>query len=79
MDEFLRRELLAARPDYGWLSEETDDDGSRQKAKRKSRPPVHAALLISLQKILPPEAVLTPADGRITRPPVPWQSAPEGA
>ena len=34
VDEFLRRELLAARPDYGWLSEETDDDGSRQKAKR---------------------------------------------
>ncbi|MEN0040234.1 MAG: 3'(2'),5'-bisphosphate nucleotidase CysQ [Pseudomonadota bacterium] len=34
VDEFLRRELLAARPDYGWLSEETDDDGSRQQAKR---------------------------------------------
>ncbi len=26
VDTFLKRELLAARPDYGWLSEETADD-----------------------------------------------------
>lgn len=29
VDAFLHRELRAARPDYGWLSEETRDDGSR--------------------------------------------------
>jgi myo-inositol-1(or 4)-monophosphatase len=29
VDEFLRAKLLAARPDYGWLSEETADDPSR--------------------------------------------------
>ncbi len=29
VDEFLRSELLAARPDYGWLSEETEDDPER--------------------------------------------------
>lgn len=34
VDEFLKRELLAARPDYGWLSEETEDDGSRRQATR---------------------------------------------
>ena len=29
VDAFLKRELLAARPDYGWLSEETDDNEDR--------------------------------------------------
>jgi myo-inositol-1(or 4)-monophosphatase len=29
VDGFLRDTLLAARPDYGWLSEETEDDQSR--------------------------------------------------
>ena len=29
VDDYLRRELLAARPDYGWLSEETEDDAAR--------------------------------------------------
>lgn len=29
VDRMLRTELLAARPDYGWLSEETEDDLSR--------------------------------------------------
>lgn len=29
VDRFLRQELLKARPDYGWLSEETDDDADR--------------------------------------------------
>lgn len=29
VDTFLRTELLAARPDYGWLSEETADDPVR--------------------------------------------------
>ena len=29
IDRMLRRELLAARPGYGWLSEETEDDASR--------------------------------------------------
>lgn len=29
VDQFLKRELCAARPDYGWLSEETLDDASR--------------------------------------------------
>lgn len=33
-DSFLNETLLAARPDYGWLSEETDDDVARLKAKR---------------------------------------------
>jgi myo-inositol-1(or 4)-monophosphatase len=33
-DNFLNEVLLAARPDYGWLSEETDDDAARLKAKR---------------------------------------------
>ena len=29
VDAYLRESLLAARPDYGWLSEETEDDKSR--------------------------------------------------
>ena len=29
VNEMLSRELRAARPDYGWLSEETDDDDAR--------------------------------------------------
>jgi myo-inositol-1(or 4)-monophosphatase len=29
VDRFLREHLLAARPGYGWLSEETDDDPAR--------------------------------------------------
>jgi myo-inositol-1(or 4)-monophosphatase len=29
VDRFLREHLCAARPDYGWLSEETDDDAAR--------------------------------------------------
>ena len=34
VDELLRTELLAARPGYGWLSEESDDDSSRLAARR---------------------------------------------
>lgn len=34
VDKFLKDTLLAARPDYGWLSEETEDDEKRLKAKR---------------------------------------------
>src|SRR5688572_33425515 len=34
VDAILRQRLLAARPDYGWLSEETEDDGSRLAARR---------------------------------------------
>lgn len=34
VDEFLRTSLLDARPDYGWLSEETDDDSSRLSRRR---------------------------------------------
>lgn len=34
VDEFLRKTLLAARPDYGWLSEETADNEERLSAKR---------------------------------------------
>lgn len=30
IDRMLRHELCAARPDYGWLSEETEDDQTRQ-------------------------------------------------
>lgn len=33
-DRFLREALLAERPDYGWLSEETDDDHDRLGRKR---------------------------------------------
>ncbi|MER9653693.1 3'(2'),5'-bisphosphate nucleotidase CysQ [Mesorhizobium sp. M0152] len=33
-DAYLRRTLLAARPDYGWLSEETIDDPVRLSARR---------------------------------------------
>lgn len=33
-DRYLRETLLAARPDYGWLSEETADDGARLSARR---------------------------------------------
>ena len=29
VDTMLREELTAARPDYGWLSEETEDNGKR--------------------------------------------------
>lgn len=29
IDQLLKDRLLGARPDYGWLSEETEDDGSR--------------------------------------------------
>jgi myo-inositol-1(or 4)-monophosphatase len=32
VDKFLRETLCAARPDYGWLSEETEDDAARLKA-----------------------------------------------
>ena len=34
VDRHLRERLLAARPDYGWLSEETDDDGRRLGSER---------------------------------------------
>ena len=34
IDRFLKEVLLAARPDYGWLSEETDDDLSRLSKSR---------------------------------------------
>lgn len=34
VDAFLKDALLCARPDYGWLSEETDDDASRLNATR---------------------------------------------
>ncbi|TJW17517.1 MAG: 3'(2'),5'-bisphosphate nucleotidase CysQ [Mesorhizobium sp.] len=33
-DAYLRQTLLAARPDYGWLSEETVDDQARLSARR---------------------------------------------
>ncbi|TIP78409.1 MAG: 3'(2'),5'-bisphosphate nucleotidase CysQ, partial [Mesorhizobium sp.] len=33
-DAYLRQTLLAARPDYGWLSEETADDPARLAARR---------------------------------------------
>jgi myo-inositol-1(or 4)-monophosphatase len=33
-DKYLRETLLAARPDYGWLSEETADDPARLSARR---------------------------------------------
>ncbi len=34
VDRFLSHELLAARPDYGWLSEETEDDPARFARRR---------------------------------------------
>ncbi|WP_245412234.1 3'(2'),5'-bisphosphate nucleotidase CysQ [Notoacmeibacter ruber] len=34
VDEFLKTELLAARPDYGWLSEETEADPARFSRRR---------------------------------------------
>jgi myo-inositol-1(or 4)-monophosphatase len=34
VDKLLRRRLMEARPDYGWLSEETLDDQSRLSARR---------------------------------------------
>jgi myo-inositol-1(or 4)-monophosphatase len=34
IDEFLKKTLLTARPDYGWLSEETADDPARLTRKR---------------------------------------------
>lgn len=34
IDEFLREHLCAARPEYGWLSEETDDDTARLDCER---------------------------------------------
>ncbi len=34
VDDLLRTRLLAARPGYGWLSEETADDGSRLDRER---------------------------------------------
>lgn len=34
IDAFLKEKLLAARPQYGWLSEESADDPSRLAAKR---------------------------------------------
>ena len=33
-DTYLKETLLAARPDYGWLSEETADDPARLSARR---------------------------------------------
>ena len=35
VDRLLRERLLAARPDYGWLSEEADDDALRSMAGRR--------------------------------------------
>jgi len=34
IDEFLKKTLLEARPEYGWLSEETADDPARLSRKR---------------------------------------------
>ncbi len=34
VNTFLLTELMRARPDYGWLSEETKDDGSRREKSR---------------------------------------------
>ena len=34
VDAFLRETLLAQRPDYGWLSEETADDLARRSRER---------------------------------------------
>lgn len=34
VDAFLKDALLSARPDYGWLSEETEDDSARLEAPR---------------------------------------------
>ena len=34
VDEYLKRELMAARPDYGWLSEETEDTSDRTERRR---------------------------------------------
>jgi myo-inositol-1(or 4)-monophosphatase len=34
VDQFLKQKLLQARPDYGWLSEETDDNLQRLEADR---------------------------------------------
>ncbi|HVL21458.1 MAG TPA: inositol monophosphatase family protein [Amaricoccus sp.] len=34
VDALLRQRLLAARPDYGWLSEETEDGAARLRAAR---------------------------------------------
>ncbi|MDG4646822.1 3'(2'),5'-bisphosphate nucleotidase CysQ [Roseibacterium sp. SDUM158017] len=34
IDRVLRTDLLAARPDYGWLSEETEDDAARLRSER---------------------------------------------
>jgi myo-inositol-1(or 4)-monophosphatase len=34
IDQMLRERLLAARPDYGWLSEETEDDAARLSTHR---------------------------------------------
>jgi myo-inositol-1(or 4)-monophosphatase len=34
IDRFLKKALLAARPEYGWLSEETADDPARLKRER---------------------------------------------
>lgn len=34
VDTHLRQRLLAARPDYGWVSEETEDDTARLSAER---------------------------------------------
>ena len=34
IDRFLRERLTDARPAYGWLSEETEDDPARREARR---------------------------------------------
>ncbi len=34
VDQYLQKTLQEARPDYGWLSEESDDDYSRLKTRR---------------------------------------------
>ncbi|MDJ0640083.1 MAG: 3'(2'),5'-bisphosphate nucleotidase CysQ [Paracoccaceae bacterium] len=35
VDRHLRERLMAARPDYGWLSEETEDDPAARKSARR--------------------------------------------
>lgn len=36
VDKFLSERLLSARPDYGWLSEETPDDPTKRMAKTRA-------------------------------------------
>ena len=51
VDRLLRARILAARPEDGWLSEESPDNGSRHRGLVAAPPALHAELCERLARI----------------------------